>query len=447
MKTLRLFAQLSKIDEAKREVWGVATAEMVDKEGEIFDYDTSKPYFKAWSDEISKATEGKSLGNVREMHEPSAVGKLIDLTFADSEKAIQVGAKIIDDTAWQKCKEGVYTGFSIGGQYVKAWKDGEFIRFTANPAEISVVDNPCVPGAHFTAIKADGTVQVRKFASAIRKDLGSVSNLAYILQSACYIQLDTAYEAEYEADGSQIPDELKAWVKEGAAILARMTQEELDELVGNMKAVDDKLGKAGAKHSAETKKHHAAIRKSLDGMSKAMDKMAGCYKDADDHMDALMGKDDMEESAPVVVTKKVPAAVEPKIETQESNMSLEKAEIEKLEKANADSASALSKVAEVEKSVGGLKEEVTKGFESIGTTLKAIAEAMVKQAGGDPSQKVARAAVPAASVTVTKTQENSEAVTDVDLSKMTPDQRFHHLAKQSLQNPLPDKTMPGYARV
>ena len=163
---MHLFAQLSKIDEARREVWGVATAEVVDKEGEIFDYASSKPYFEAWSDEISKATEGKSLGNVREMHEPSAVGKLVAIDFDDQLKQVRVGAKIVDDIAWQKCTLGVYTGFSIGGAYVKAWKDGEFTRFTANPVEISVVDNPCVPGAHFTTIKTDGTSEIRKFNQA-----------------------------------------------------------------------------------------------------------------------------------------------------------------------------------------------------------------------------------------------------------------------------------------
>jgi hypothetical protein len=63
---------------------------------------------------------------------------------------------------------GVYTGFSIGGAYVKAWNDGEYVRFTASPVEISVVDNPCVPGAHFTAVKADGTCEVRKFTAAAR---------------------------------------------------------------------------------------------------------------------------------------------------------------------------------------------------------------------------------------------------------------------------------------
>jgi hypothetical protein len=161
--TVNLFAQIAKVDELKHEVWGIATAEVIDKEGEIFDYDSSKPYFKKWSDEIAKATDGKSLGNVREMHAPSAVGKLVAIDFDDDLKQVRVGARIVDNTAWQKCMQGVYTGFSIGGAYVKAWKDGEYVRFTAKPVEISVVDNPCVPGAHFTAVKADGSFEVRKF--------------------------------------------------------------------------------------------------------------------------------------------------------------------------------------------------------------------------------------------------------------------------------------------
>lgn len=174
MKSMNLFAQIAKIDESKHEVWGVATAEIVDKEGEIFDYASSKPYFKNWSDEISKATDGKSLGNVREMHVPSAVGKLVAIAFDDDLKQIRVGARIVDGVAWQKCMLGVYTGFSIGGAYVKAWKDGEYVRFTASPVEISVVDNPCVPGAHFTAVKADGTYEVRKFTRAASADMKKI---------------------------------------------------------------------------------------------------------------------------------------------------------------------------------------------------------------------------------------------------------------------------------
>lgn len=163
MRKIQLFAALTKVDELRHEVWGLATAEVVDKEGEIFDYASSKPYFEEWSREFADATSGRSLGNVREMHQSSAVGKLVDLQFDDQRKTIAVGAKIVDDAAWQKCVEGVYTGFSIGGRYVNLWPDGEFLRFTAQPVEISVVDNPAVPNAHFTAIKADGSSEVRSF--------------------------------------------------------------------------------------------------------------------------------------------------------------------------------------------------------------------------------------------------------------------------------------------
>ena len=163
MKKIQLFAALTKVDESRREVWGLATAEIVDKDGEIFDYASSRPYFQDWSREIAAATDGRSLGNVREMHRSSAVGKLVDLQFDDERKTIAVGAKIVDDAAWLKCIEGVYTGFSIGGRYVQIWPDGEFLRFTAQPVEISVVDNPAVPNAHFTAIKRDGSLEVRKF--------------------------------------------------------------------------------------------------------------------------------------------------------------------------------------------------------------------------------------------------------------------------------------------
>ena len=38
-------------------------------------------------------------------------------------------------------------------------------RYTAKPAEVSLVDNPCNPSAHFEYVKADGSTELRKFAS------------------------------------------------------------------------------------------------------------------------------------------------------------------------------------------------------------------------------------------------------------------------------------------
>lgn len=177
MATKLMFARLLKVDEAKREVSGIMVAEVPDKEGEIFDYESSKPYFKAWNRQFSKATaflpeDERSLGNVREMHQAKAVGKLTACSYDDKAKSIEVTAKIVDDVAWKKCAAGVYTGFSIGGDYVDTWEDEGLTRYTARPAEASIVDNPCVPTAEFSLVRANGSVELRKFVQAddVKKD-------------------------------------------------------------------------------------------------------------------------------------------------------------------------------------------------------------------------------------------------------------------------------------
>ena len=79
MSAPNIFFRLAKVDIDKRLVYGIATAEVVDKSGEICDYETTKPYYKEWSNEFSKATNGASLGNLRSMHNPVAAGKIVDV--------------------------------------------------------------------------------------------------------------------------------------------------------------------------------------------------------------------------------------------------------------------------------------------------------------------------------------------------------------------------------
>lgn len=236
-----LFVPITKVDVEKREVYGRAVEETPDKSGEIFDYATSKPLFDAWSEDFAKATDGKSLGNVRAMHGAVAAGKVIAYQPDDAAKAIDIGVKIVDDAEWAKVEEGVYTGFSIGGSYEKRWKDPEdtkLTRYTAKPVEISIVDNPCVPTARFAMVKADGTVEDREFAPApttldglVRKGLWSVSRLADLLSSVQYLAQDVAWEAEYEGDGSGVPAQLRAWLEHGVTILTAMVSEEGAEAV------------------------------------------------------------------------------------------------------------------------------------------------------------------------------------------------------------------------
>lgn len=167
-----VFLQLTKVDEEQRLVYGRAVVETLDKSGEVFDYDSSKPHFKEWSDGMAKVTDGKSLGNIRAMHNKVAAGKVIDIEFHDDAKAIDIVGKIVDDDSWNKVLEGVFSGFSIGGRYHKKWQvpqdDGKSVtKYTAIPSEISLVDVPCVPGANFFEVrKADGSTAQVEFAPA-----------------------------------------------------------------------------------------------------------------------------------------------------------------------------------------------------------------------------------------------------------------------------------------
>lgn len=159
-KKARVFVPLMKVDEEQRLVFGKITAQEVDQSGEMMDYETSKPNFESWSSQIETASGGLSKGNLRVMHGLSVAGKLTDIAFNDADQSIEVCAKVVDDTEWNKVLEGCYTGFSVGGKYGKKWKetvDGETItKFTAVPNEVSIVDNPCVKSATFALVKADG---------------------------------------------------------------------------------------------------------------------------------------------------------------------------------------------------------------------------------------------------------------------------------------------------
>jgi hypothetical protein len=169
------FVPITKIDVEKREVWGILAEERPDKADEIMDYAKSKPHFEAWSGQFEKATadtgQEPSLGNLRAMHGDVAAGKFISVGFDDENKRIPVGAKVVDDNEWEKCISGVYTGFSVGGKYGERWPDGKLTRYVALPSEGSLCDNPCMYGAEFTVVKADGAEEMRKFVGGeLKKD-------------------------------------------------------------------------------------------------------------------------------------------------------------------------------------------------------------------------------------------------------------------------------------
>lgn len=227
MSALRMFIPITKVDAAQRLVYGLATAEVEDRAGEICDYDSTKPLYEKWSQEIAKSTRGKSLGNLRAMHGPVAAGKVTAINFNDADKQIEICAKVVDDAEWEKVAEGVYTGFSQGGAYAGRWTDADGLpRYTAAPTEISLVDLPCLPQAHFEMIKADGTREWRRFG----KGLDNVATLAGLIQELDALQNAVALEEKAERDDSTAPDKLRDLMARASAISRAMVAEETSEL-------------------------------------------------------------------------------------------------------------------------------------------------------------------------------------------------------------------------
>lgn len=137
---LKQYIQFTKVDEDKRIVEGVVSSESVDSQGEVITADAMK---RAMSDYMNWA-------NIREMHQPKAVGRTLKIWQEGDKTKIQ--GKVVDNEAWEKVKERVYNGFSIGGRKLK--QIGNKVT-DIMLSEISLVDRPANPDAVLLMIKRD----------------------------------------------------------------------------------------------------------------------------------------------------------------------------------------------------------------------------------------------------------------------------------------------------
>ena len=165
--SVRLSLRFAKVDKERRIVSGFASLDNLDKQGDIV---TSEASLKAFS---------KFRGNIREMHQPLAVGKMVnfkeDRYFDPESKKFYSGvfvsayvSKGAQDT-WEKVLDGTLTGFSIGGRMNK-WDDGydeksdTTIRIIKDYdlVELSLVDSPANQFANIMHVeKVDGVEVVK----------------------------------------------------------------------------------------------------------------------------------------------------------------------------------------------------------------------------------------------------------------------------------------------
>jgi hypothetical protein len=159
---VRISMPLTKVDAERRVVSGFATLDNLDRQNDIVTPEASLDAFS------------KFRGNIREMHQPKAVGKMVafkeDKYFDPEEKkfyqGIYVSAYISKGAqdAWEKVLDGTYTGFSIGGKMNK-WDDAYDEKMDASIriikdytlVELSLVDSPANQFANIISVeKVDG---------------------------------------------------------------------------------------------------------------------------------------------------------------------------------------------------------------------------------------------------------------------------------------------------
>ena len=164
---LRLSMPFSKVDKERRIVTGFASLDNLDKQNDIVTAEASMTAF------------AKFRGNIREMHQPSAVGKMVNFKsekYFDPESkkfynGVVVSAYVSKGAqdAWEKVLDGTYTGFSIGGRMNK-WDDGydeksdTQIRIIKeyDLVELSLVDNPANQFANIISVeKVDGIDMIK----------------------------------------------------------------------------------------------------------------------------------------------------------------------------------------------------------------------------------------------------------------------------------------------
>ena len=157
-ENVRLSMPFSKVDQERRIVSGFATLDNIDKQADIV---TTEASLKAFE---------KFRGNIREMHQPVAVGKMVnfkeDKYFDPDTKKFYSGVYVSAyiskgaQNAWEKVLDGTYTGFSIGGRMNK-WEDAYDEKMDSavrvikdyDLLELSLVDTPANQFANILSVE------------------------------------------------------------------------------------------------------------------------------------------------------------------------------------------------------------------------------------------------------------------------------------------------------
>lgn len=254
----KLYAEIAKMeaqDDGTVKVWGYASSEAVDSDGEVIAAEAMK----------AAIPDYMKFGAVREMHGSNAAGTAIEINVEDDGRTF-FGAHIVDPVAVTKVKAGVYKGFSIGGS-VTARDELNKSQITGlKLTEISLVDRPANPDAVFTCFKADKP----KDEEEADKDDKPANKTD-----------ETPADDTEKADGDKKDDkedDKKDETKKSASV--ELSESEIAILKAVLAKADKSDDLAKAESADELAKAQDALKKSNDALAKAQAEIESLKKQA-----------------------------------------------------------------------------------------------------------------------------------------------------------------------
>jgi len=223
---ITLSVPFTKVNREKRTVSGFATLDNVDQTGDVVTSEASMKAFENFR------------GNLREMHQPVAVGKIVSFkpeTYYDPASkefynGVYVDAYIskgAQDT-WEKVLDGTLAGFSIGGKIIESDNEvnkstGKTVRFIKDYAlmELSIVDSPANELCNILSIsKMNGQLVFKGMAADIVTE-----NIFYCNESdSVFISTESSYDSPVTGK----PATLIGWVESNDVNKAKEIDKILD---------------------------------------------------------------------------------------------------------------------------------------------------------------------------------------------------------------------------
>ena len=223
---INLAVPFTKVNREKRTVSGFATLDNLDQTGDVVTQEASMKAFESFR------------GNIREMHQPLAVGKVASFrpeTFYDPAtkefyNGVYVDAYIskgAQDT-WEKVLDGTLTGFSIGGKIIESDNEvnkstGASVRFIKDYAlvELSIVDSPANELCNILSIeKVNGQMVFKGIAADVKME-----NIFYCADSDSVFM---STESEFISPVTGKKTELIGWVESNDANKSKEIDKILD---------------------------------------------------------------------------------------------------------------------------------------------------------------------------------------------------------------------------